>query len=453
MALASTGPDIPRPGSSGFCLNSDSGWAWRAGGGHHPRGYGHRNGGWGQALGSHRGRGWGTGPGIFPDRGSRLGSRSRHRHASGRSEWPRRDRSVGLVTIAIVLLLAAGFAGRRLLGRLARGRPVQRYRLVWSLGGLILVLGGALATAVALNTSTPQATAALASNPVLDPGTRLSGQAPEFTLINQFGRPVSLHSFRGKVVLLSFTDAECTTICPLTTSAMLEAQAMLGSAGSRVQLLGIDANPKDTSLDDVLSYTQLHGMIGHWEFLTGSLPALKRVWRGYGIQAQIQAGLISHTPALFVIGPHGQQARLYLTQQSYAAVGQLGQLLAQEASHLLPGHPRVHSKLSYTHIAGTSPASHVALPRSGGGQVALGPGHARLLMFFATWDQEVTSLAGHMVTLDGYQRAASTRGLPQLAAVDEEPVEPSPAALPHFLATVPGHAVLPGRSGRYGACG
>ena len=112
----------------------------------------------------------------------------------------------------------------------------------------------------------------------------------------QFAQPVSLHSFRGKVVLLAFNDSECTTICPLTTAAMLDARAMLGAAGSRVQLLGVDANPKATSLEDVLSYSQLHGMLHSWRFLTGSLGQLERVWAAYKVQAAIQGGEIRPTP-------------------------------------------------------------------------------------------------------------------------------------------------------------
>jgi cytochrome oxidase Cu insertion factor (SCO1/SenC/PrrC family) len=54
---------------------------------------------------------------------------------------------------------------------------------------------------------------------------------------------VSLRSFRGRVVILAFDDSERTTVCPLTTTAMVDAKAMLGPASSRVQLLGIDANP------------------------------------------------------------------------------------------------------------------------------------------------------------------------------------------------------------------
>ena len=104
-----------------------------------------------------------------------------------------------------------------------------------------------------------------------------------------------------------------------------------------------------------MSYSQLHGMVHAWHFLTGSLPQLKRVWKAYTVEAAIERGMITHTPALFVIDPQGRKAKVFITQQSYSAVGQLGKLLAQEASNLLPGHPPVHSSLSYAPIAGDRP--------------------------------------------------------------------------------------------------
>jgi cytochrome oxidase Cu insertion factor (SCO1/SenC/PrrC family)/thiol-disulfide isomerase/thioredoxin len=292
----------------------------------------------------------------------------------------------------------------------------------------------------------------LAFNPALDPGTTLSGPAPDFTLSDQFGQPVSLRSYRGKVVLLAFNDSECTTICPLTTQAMLDAKAMLGRAGSRVQLLGIDANPAAISLEDVMSYSQLHGMLHAWHFLTGSLPQLKRVWKAYAVEAAIERGMITHTPALFVIDPQGRKAKVFITQQSYSAVGQLGKLLAQEASNLLPGHPPVHSSLSYAPIAGIAPSAHVTLPRSGGGTLTLGAGgSARLFVFFATWNRETTGLAGRLDSLNRYASIAAAAGLPPLTAVDEGSVEPSPGALSSFLKTLPrplAYPVAVDRSGR-----
>ncbi|MGE5285899.1 MAG: hypothetical protein ACM3ML_01595 [Micromonosporaceae bacterium] len=48
---------------------------------------------------------------------------------------------------------------------------------------------------------------ALGANPDVDPGTPLGGRpAPGFRLVNQFGQPMSLRQFRGKVVLLAFID-------------------------------------------------------------------------------------------------------------------------------------------------------------------------------------------------------------------------------------------------------
>ncbi len=353
------------------------------------------------------------------------------------------DEVVAFVAVALLAAAALALLARKLLrrrrprgGRL-RNRLRQPRPAVALPSAVAIVAGAGIVALASIGPPSTTQTDALASNPNLDPGTPLSRPAPGFTLTDQFGQPVSLRSFRGKVVLLAFNDSECTTICPLTTTAMLEAKAMLGPAGARLQLLGIDANPKATALEDVLSYSQLHGLLSSWHFLTGSLTQLKSVWKAYGVQAAIQGGQIAHTPALFVIDPRGRLARLYMTQQSYAAVPQLGQLLAREASRLLPNHPTVGSDLAYAHISGISPAATVTLPRAGGGGVRLGPGRSRLYLFFDTWDQEVTSLAGQLEALGRYHSSPASSRLPALTAVDEATVEPSSFALRRFLAALP----------------
>ena len=281
------------------------------------------------------------------------------------------------------------------------------------------------------------APSALAFSATLDPGTELQGDAPNFTLTDQFDKPVSLNSFRGKAVLLAFNDAECTTICPLTTTAMVEAQRMLGSAAPKLALLGVDANPTAISVKDVRSYSELHGMIHSWSFVTGSYPKLHRVWKAYHIAVEIQAGQIDHTPALYLISPQGKLERLYLTQMSYSSVHQEAQILARAASRLLPGHPAVHSDLSYKSVKTIPPTEHVPLPLVGRGTIKLGPGVPRLLLFFASWDQEVMNLRAHLEDLSRYSRQAEAGKLPQLVAVDEGSVEPSAAALPRLLHELP----------------
>jgi cytochrome c biogenesis protein CcmG/thiol:disulfide interchange protein DsbE len=296
----------------------------------------------------------------------------------------------------------------------------------------VAVVAGAVAATLSSKTAT--SSGALATNPALDPGTPLNRPAPDFTLTDERGHRVSLRSLRGKVVMLAFNDSECTTICPLTTSAMVDARRALGRASSSVVLLGVDANPNATAVHDVLSYSQLHGLLGQWRFLTGSLRQLRAVWKAYNIEVEIERGQIDHTPALFLIDPRGRLRRVYLTQASYAAVGQFGELLAQEASRLLPGHPAVVAHQGYAQIKGVSPSRPYSLPRVGGGTLKLGPGSPHLYLFFDTWDRQVTNLGSQLKLLGRYlfDEHRDTR-LPALQAVDEGTVEPGPSALSSFL--------------------
>jgi cytochrome oxidase Cu insertion factor (SCO1/SenC/PrrC family) len=279
-----------------------------------------------------------------------------------------------------------------------------------------------------------------AANPDLDTGTTLTGApAPDFKLTNQFGQQISLSAFRGKVVILAFTDSECTTICPLTTASMVAAKDLLGRAGDQVQLLGIDANPQATARSDVMAYSRSHGMVNQWNFLTGSPAQLHAVWTAYHIAVQIEQGQIDHTPALYVIDATGRERKLYLTTMAYATIGQAAQLLAQEASSLLPGHPKLASQRSLSFVGGISPATRTTVPAATGPaaparSVALGPGQPRLVFFFATWLSETSPLRKLLVGLNGYVRAQHRDRLPALVGLDEAIAEPSTATARSYLA-------------------
>jgi cytochrome oxidase Cu insertion factor (SCO1/SenC/PrrC family) len=318
-------------------------------------------------------------------------------------------------------------------------------RLHWTVLGIALLVGVAIGTAIAasrLSASQPTEVSATPNpaleNPQLDPGTRLDAVAPAFTLTDQFGKRVSLQSFRGKVVVLAFNDPKCTTICPLTTTALLHAKELLGPAASRVQLLGIGANPEATQVKWVRAYSRAHRMMHQWRFLTGSLPELHRVWRDYGIEAAVINDAIDHTPATFVIDMRGRESRLYQTVMAYSSVDQLGYELARSIAALLPGRPPVRGTQSLAAPILHGPRDRMTLPRAGGGRVRLGPGSgSHLVLFFNSWDSEVTDLAPQLQALNRYQALARRRGLPSLVAVDEGGVEPASGSLASFLRGLP----------------
>jgi cytochrome oxidase Cu insertion factor (SCO1/SenC/PrrC family) len=277
-----------------------------------------------------------------------------------------------------------------------------------------------------------------AANPQLDTGSTLNAPAPDFRLTNQFGQRISLSAFRGKVVILAFTDSECTTICPLTTASMLAAKDLLGKAGDQVQLLGVDANPDATRRSDVMAYSRAHGMVNQWDFLTGSPAQLRAAWKAYHIYVQIVRDEIDHTPALYVIDTRGRERKLYLTTMAYTSIGQAGQLLAQEASSLLPSHPALASQRSLAQVRGISPVTRTTVPdatkNTGPGSVSLGPGRPRLVFFFATWLAETANLRQRLTGLNAYVRAARAGGLPSLVALDEAAAETSAGTVRSYLA-------------------
>jgi hypothetical protein len=115
-------------------------------------------------------------------------------------------------------------------------------------------------------------------------------------------------------------------------------------------------------------------------------------------------------------------------------VDQLGYEIAQSIAALLPGRPHVRAKEPSAQPVLYGPRDPVTLPRAGGGLVRLGPGSgAHIVLFFDSWETEVTDLSKQLEALNRYQAAAQRNGLPPLVAIDEAGVEASPQALPRFL--------------------
>ena len=106
------------------------------------------------------------------------------------------------------------------------------------------------------------------------------------------------------------------------------------------------------------------------------------------------------------------------------------------AAGLLPGNPGLSGERSLAEIPGQTPADRVSLPAlSGpGGTVTLGPGRPRLVVFFASWVAQQSDLKAELAALNGYARTAAQRHLPELAAVDVAPTEPSAHAARDYLA-------------------
>jgi hypothetical protein len=192
---------------------------------------------------------------------------------------------------------------------------------------------------------------------------------------------------------------------------MAEARELLGPAGNQVQLLGIDANPKATAVNDVMAYSRAHGMVNQWDFLTGSPTELRAALEGLP-RLRADPGRADR--------PHPDPVR---------------DRSARPRAEGLPAcHPKLASQRSLAHIGGARPpAARATLNMVPSGSVTLGPGRPHLVLFFATSLTETSGLRAHLTALNGYARAAERGKLPRLVAIDEAATEPSPGAVRSYL--------------------
>ena len=296
----------------------------------------------------------------------------------------------------------------------------------------VLLCVGVVVAVVFRPRSSPPAPATPAP-PVLP----LNVAAPGFVLTGQFGQKVSMSDYRGKAVVLSFVDSECTTICPLTTSTLTAATDDLGQNSSRVQLLGIDANPLATSVGDVRAYSAAHDLLYRWNFLTGSVADLSAVWKAYHVYTAVTGTGIDHDPVVIVIDPAGRERAIFHTAMSYASVAVQAAQLAQAIAATL-GVASTRSTLP----APTSvipPSANVAMTVVAGTPsttVELGPGHPHLIVFLASWLTQTSDLKAQISILNEYQNEASQDGLPSLVGMDLSTTEPQENSLEGtFVAT------------------
>ena len=143
-------------------------------------------------------------------------------------------------------------------------------------------------------------------------GTDLGGvPAPDFSLTDQFGKPVSLSQFRSKPVVLTFLYTHCPDVCPLIAEQLHSVMLDLGQEAQHVGVLAISVEPTRDTIAAALAFSQAHHMTTYWQFLVGTQAQLSPVWTAYAIGAQQETTTVSmHTTALYVIDKQGRERTL-----------------------------------------------------------------------------------------------------------------------------------------------
>jgi protein SCO1 len=147
-------------------------------------------------------------------------------------------------------------------------------------------------------------------------------EVPDFHFVNQDGRRVSLHQYRGKVLLLTFIYTRCPfpDFCPRVSNNFAEIDKQLSSdrdLAGRTHLLSISFDPEhDTPKvlrDYAFSVAHTHdaALFKQWEFAIPRDADLPKMAEFFALTYKPEAGLITHNLSTTVIGPEGKIVKWY----------------------------------------------------------------------------------------------------------------------------------------------
>jgi cytochrome oxidase Cu insertion factor (SCO1/SenC/PrrC family) len=199
-----------------------------------------------------------------------------------------------------------------------RVAPAPRTRLIaWSPTYLLQVAAATLAAAVIVIGAAPMAIAS--TNPNADPivtealnGTPylINTNGYPFSLVDEHGRHVTLASFRGSVVVLTFLDPVCTTDCQLIAQELRAADEVLGGPRSGVQFVAVATNPVYDSIGVLDAFDKTQGLthVTNWWYLTGPTAVLQHVWDDYDVQVLLSPGgaMVDHSDTVYVLDRTGR---------------------------------------------------------------------------------------------------------------------------------------------------
>jgi protein SCO1 len=146
-------------------------------------------------------------------------------------------------------------------------------------------------------------------------------EVPDFAFTNQDGKRISLHQFRGKVLMVTFIYTRCPfpDFCPRMSGNFAEIYKKLLSDTSLAdtQLLSVSFDPKHDTPRVLREYgfsvahTHDATLFRRWEFAAPKPDELSKVADFFALTVKPDGGMITHSLSTAVIGPDGKIVNWY----------------------------------------------------------------------------------------------------------------------------------------------
>ncbi len=123
---------------------------------------------------------------------------------------------------------------------------------------------------------------------------------PPIALADQDGQVFSLGAQAGQVVVITFMDSACATLCPLEGRELASVRAQL-PAKAPVELVVVSTDPAADTPASARAFAARSGWDGRWRWhwLLASRGQLAPVWHAYGVSVRSD---LAHTSVLYLVG-------------------------------------------------------------------------------------------------------------------------------------------------------
>jgi protein SCO1/2 len=147
-------------------------------------------------------------------------------------------------------------------------------------------------------------------------------EVPDFKLVNQNGKPISLRQYRGQTLLLTLIYTRCPfpDFCPRVSHQFAAIDRQLRANPERygkTHLLSISFDPEHDTPKVLRDYgyscagSKEPALFDHWEFSAIPSTELPKFADYFALTYKEEGGLITHTLSTAVISPDGKMFKWY----------------------------------------------------------------------------------------------------------------------------------------------
>ena len=148
-----------------------------------------------------------------------------------------------------------------------------------------------------------------------DIDTNMSEEMEDFSFITQDEETLNLNDLKGEwwITYLSYTD--CRTVCPRTTSNMVDIQSQLKEDGLQPQIISFNVDPENDEPEDLHEYADEYDVdLDSWDFLTGydfeTIQSLSEQ-SFLSVLEKGAANQMSHSYMFYLVNPDGEVVKKY----------------------------------------------------------------------------------------------------------------------------------------------